>query len=136
MQLLFQFRKNVWATSLSKSEGIVEILEAEGRVMKRRPLVRRSKDSGHVYCLVQKGTRDEIVKIGINTESPSDPLRIASIYESPNSRLVILESDSESAKNLFILDEEQRIIKLKESAKDFGEKSANDSKAKVISSVD
>ena len=133
MQLLFQFTKDVWATSLSKSEGIVEILEAEGRVMKRRALVRRSKDSGHVYCLVQKGTRDEIVKIGINTESPSDPLRIATIYESPNARLVILEADPESAKHLFLLDEEQRIIKIKDIAKNFGDKSANESKAIVIS---
>ena len=101
--------------------------------MKQRPLVRRRKDSSHVYCLVQKGTRDEIVKIGINTESPSDPLRIATIYESPNSRLVILEADPESAKHLFLLDEEQRIIKIKDIAKNFGDKSANESKAIVIS---
>ena len=133
MQLLFQFTKEVWAVSLCKSEGISEILETDGRVMKQRPLVRRSKDNGHVYCLVQKGTRDEIVKIGINTESPSEPIRIAAIYESSNSRLVILEADPESAKNLFVLDEEQRVIKVVDSAKNFGEKSANDSKAKVIS---
>ena len=55
---------------------------------------------------MQKGTRDEIVKIEIDVEYPSSPLRITSIYESANSRLIMLEVDPESARNLFMLDEE------------------------------
>ena len=87
--------------------------------MKQSLIVRRNKDISHIYCLVQKGTRDEIVKIGIDTDSPSDPLRIMSIFESRSSRLLALEPDPDSNKNLFVLDEEQRIIMLEDKATSF-----------------
>ena len=99
--------------------------------MKQRFIVRRNFDNSHVYCLVSKGTRDEILKIGIDTGSPSGALRIASIFESRNSRLIVLEPDAETEKRLFVLDEEQRVISLEDKATSFSETTVNDSKAEM-----
>lgn len=104
--------------------------------MKQRFLVRKQQDKSHIYCLTQKGSRDEIVKIGINEESPHEPLQVTSIYESPNSRLLILEHDPENTKYLFVLDEELRIIKIEDAEERSGKNSEKESKAKVISTVD
>ena len=99
-------------------------------------LVRRNFDHGHVYCLVSKGTRDEIIKIGIDTERPSKPLRTASIFESRNSRLLIMEPDAENSRNLFVIDEEQRVITLLDKAVSFSESTVNESKAHTLSVED
>ena len=114
----------------------MQVLDNSNRVMKKRLLVRRNKDISHIYCLVAKGTRDEIVKIGIDTASPSDPLRIMTIFASRNSRLLVLEPDPDNRKHLFVLDEEQRIILLEDKASSFSEATENDSKAELLSTVD
>ena len=61
---------------------------------------------------------------------------ISSIYESPNSKLVVLEADPESNKHLFIIDEEQRIVTIEDGAKISGDKSAYNIKANVEKVVD
>lgn len=76
--------------------------------------MRRLEDTGHLYCLVQKGTRDEVLKIGINLDDATEKLNVVSIFESPNSKLLTLVADPESKKHLFILTDDELVIKIED----------------------
>lgn len=108
--------------------------------MKQRLLVRRRNDMGHVYCLVTKGMRDEVFKIGLmqttDTNDRAGQIHAISIWDSPTSKLVILEPDPENSERLFVLDEEQRITTLEDSLKSAVEKSSQANKANVVRSSD
>ena len=108
--------------------------------MKQRLLVRRRNDKGHVYCLVSKGNRDEVYKIGVNSNSQTDAkeqIHAVSIWDSPTSKLLALEPDPESSDRLFVLDAEKHIITLEDSEKNTVDKSAaQNNKANVLKTQD
>ena len=83
----------------------------------------RSSDLDSVYCLAEKGNNDEVVRIRFGIEEDSHGKRkkksdvyAKSFFAEPiwdwNTKLIAMEPDPEDSNQLFVLDEEKRIIVL------------------------
>ena len=94
--VVLQLSDHFWSIPLRNPDRASRILDPEVRRMKSRFTVRGIEDTGHIYCLCQKGMRDEVVGIEINSEDATDKLKVESIFESPNSKLINLAVDPES----------------------------------------
>ena len=104
MYLVLQFTDDLWSIPLRYPNRLTRLLDPEVRKMKKRLMVRRLRDTAQLYCLTQKGQRDEIIRIGINAES--EKLEIESIFDSPNAKLICLEADLEDENYLFLLSDD------------------------------
>ena len=125
LHLLFQFTNELKSVALKADiNQVLEVVKAEKKlILKQRLLVRRRKDKSEVFCLFQEGRRDLVVKIGINTsETRKEILSITTVYESPNAKLLVVEPDPEHTTLLFVLDERQNIITIKDATQITGDK--------------
>lgn len=77
-------------------------LDADTYKMKQRYMIHRPFDKDQIYCLAEKGTRDEVLRIRFD----GDIAQVEAIYESSNAKLLALEPDPEDGARLFIIDEE------------------------------
>lgn len=85
---------------------MTELFDRSARVMRPRLLVRQRYDNAHVYCLVRRGMRDEVIKIHFSEDPKSDALRVHPIYESSSSKLEVLEPDPYSMNILMVVDDD------------------------------
>ena len=99
MCLLFQFENDIWAVSLNKKQ-IVPVLDSDSLTMKTNYLVRRSQDKSQVYCLAERGTRDEVIRLKLHSD---DVVRVETIFESSNAHLLAIEADPEDSSRLFLV---------------------------------
>ena len=113
-----------------KPEQMAPLLDPEIYKMKPRYLARGTFDQDRVYCLVEKGSRDEVIRIMISTIDFSI-LSVEGIYESANSKLLTIEANPEHAAQVFVIDEEQRVTLLSD------QKDAdNNSKVTMLDQID
>ena len=64
--------------------------------MKKRYIVRKPFDTGQVYCLASRGTRDEVLRIKLDIDHP-EGFQSETVYESSNAKLLALEPDPENS---------------------------------------
>ena len=55
--------------------------------MKQKYLIRRSHDKGQLYCMAERGTRDEIVCLKLTSDGV---IKVEPIFESSTSHLLAL----------------------------------------------
>ena len=102
MGIVFQFEEELWAVNLKNQVLTQPVLDPEVYKMMPRYAVRRPFDKDQIYCLAEKGTRYEVLRIRFE----SDGTHVEPIYESTNAKLLALEPDPEHINRLFIVDEE------------------------------
>ena len=112
MSLVLQFTDHLWHVPLKNPQAAEDVFEGEARKMKQRSVVRRAQDRAHLYAIALQGSRSEVVKIGLDREPGCEKLLLEAVYESANASVILLEPDLESAKHLFIVDDQQHVIKL------------------------
>ena len=69
------------------------VFDPETHKMKPRFCVRGAFDKDRIYCIAEKGTRDEVVRIMVSNDH--DVLHLEGIYESANSKILTIEPDAE-----------------------------------------
>ena len=113
--LICQFTDELWSIPLRNPEGASTLLEKESMKMKQRLVVRRLKDKSHIYCLVQKGSRDQVLRISQIDEDHNDHPALESVFESSQAKMIVLEADPKSDLCLFVITDQQQILKLVDS---------------------
>ena len=79
--------------------------------MMQRLAVRNYMDKSHVYCIASSSSKEAIVKISLNSDS-NKQIQKVDIYESSSSKILVVEPDPENHNNLFVILDDQQIIKL------------------------
>lgn len=121
----------MWSISLRQADKTSQVFDPNEKLVVPRHAVRRLNDSEHVYCIVESSTDMEVIKISLGSSDASGDsqgkLTLVEVFESHSSKILLVEPDPQDPLNLFLLDDEQKILLLQDNG---------EGKAVVLQSID